>query len=181
MNWRRRSTIGTAITGVIAVAAAQPVLSQSGTPMLKGHNSNAPVDWTADRIEVQDNNNRVILSGDVVARQDEMTLTASRVTASYTRDSQNLRIMRIDATGGVTVRTSSQIANGNSAIYDLDRKLITMIGGVTLAQGGSNVSGGRLVIDLNADRAVMDGGMNGSPVRSSSGRVTGRFTVPQRN
>jgi lipopolysaccharide export system protein LptA len=55
-----------------------------------------------------------------------------------------------------------------------------MIGGVTLTQGANRVSGGRLVIDLNSGRSVIDGG--GAPgVSGSGGRVTGRFTVPQRN
>ena len=35
--------------------------------MLKGHNSNAPVDVSADRIEVQDRADRAIFSGNVVA------------------------------------------------------------------------------------------------------------------
>lgn len=166
---------------MMVIAAAQPVLSQGGGMALKGHDSNAPVDWTADRIEVQDTNNRVVLSGNVVARQDEMTLTANRVTAAYTRGGENIRVRRIDATGGVTVRTPSQSANGSSAIYDLDSKIITMIGNVALTQDSSNIRGGRLVIDLNTGRAVMDGGVSGSPSRRSGGRVSGRFTVPQRN
>jgi lipopolysaccharide export system protein LptA len=58
-----------------------------------------------------------------------------------------------------------------------------MIGRVTLNQGANVLRGGRLVIDLNSGRSVIDGsatggrdGVSGGP----GGRVTGRFTVPQR-
>jgi lipopolysaccharide export system protein LptA len=40
------------------------------------------------------------------------------------------------------------------------------------------VRGARLLIDLNSGRAVVDGGPPG--VNATGGRVTGHFTVPQR-
>jgi len=62
-----------------------------------------------------------------------------------------------------------------------------MIGGVTLTQGGNTVSGGRLTLNLDTGRASIDGSgvtttraPDGSVVRSG-GRVTGRFTVPERD
>jgi lipopolysaccharide export system protein LptA len=78
----------------------------------------------------------------------------------------------------VTVRSPSETARGDFGIYDLDRKLITLIGNVQLSRGGSQIAGSRLVIDLDSGRAVIDGGPAG--VGQSGGRVTGRFTVPQR-
>jgi lipopolysaccharide export system protein LptA len=80
------------------------------------------------------------------------------------------------------LRSPSETARSQFAIYDLDRRLVTMIGGVSLSRGGSNVEGGRLVLDLESGRAVMDGGTAGAPgTEASGGRVRGRFTVPQRS
>ncbi len=85
----------------------------------------------------------------------------------------------MDATGGVTITKDDLRATSNSAIYDLDANLITLIGGVKLTQGTNRLSGGRLVIDLNSGRSTINGG--GAPgVSNSGGRVTGTFTVPQR-
>jgi lipopolysaccharide export system protein LptA len=89
-----------------------------------------------------------------------------------------VQIRRLDAAGGVVVRSPSETARGAFAVYDLDRKLITMVGGVELLRGGSTINGQRLVIDLASGRAVVDGGPAG--VGQSGGRVTGHFTVPQR-
>ena len=80
--------------------------------------------------------------------------------------------------GGVTVRSPSETAKGDFGVYDLDRKLITLIGNVRLERSNSNVMGSRLVIDLNTGRAVIDGGAPG--INQAGGRVTGRFTVPQK-
>jgi lipopolysaccharide export system protein LptA len=149
---------------------------------LRGHNTNAPVDVAADRIEVQDRADRAIFAGNVVARQAALTLTAARVTVAYS-SSGGIEIQRIDASGGVTVRSPSETARGQFAIYDLRNRLITLLGGVTLVRGDSQVRGGRLVLDLSTGRAVMDGGpakAGPAGTATSGGRVTGTFTVPQR-
>lgn len=161
---------------LLAGLAVGPAASQ--TSALKGHNSNAPVDVAADRIEVQDRADRAIFSGNVVVRQAELTLTAARLTVAYSSGG-GVELRRIDATGGVTVRSPSETARGNVGIYDLDRRIITLIGDVSLVQRDAKVNGGRLTIDLDSGRAVMDGG--GPPGTSSQGgRVTGTFTVPQK-
>jgi lipopolysaccharide export system protein LptA len=145
---------------------------------LKGHNSNAPIDLTAERLEVQERADRAIFAGNVKVRQDELTLDTSRLTVAYS-SSGGVQIKRLDASGGVTVRSPSETASGAFGIYDLDRKLITLVGNVVLKREGSQISGQRLVIDLDSGRAIIDGGPAG--VGQSGGRVTGHFTVPQRS
>ena len=76
------------------------------------------------------------------------------------------------------VKSPSETARGAFALYDLDRKLITMVGGVQLTRQDSQINGARLVIDLTSGRAVVDGGAPGAD--GSGGRVTGHFVVPQR-
>jgi lipopolysaccharide export system protein LptA len=153
--------------------AVAPAAGQQGRSALGGFNSNAPVDVGADRIEVQDRADRAIFSGSVIARQGNMTLNAARLTVVYANQS-GIQIKRLEASGGVTLRTPSETAQSQFAIYDLDRGIVTMIGGVTLTQSANRVQGARLVLDLDSHRAVMDGGGAGG------GRVTGRFTVPRR-
>jgi lipopolysaccharide export system protein LptA len=159
---------------------ASAASGQGATSALQGHNTNAPVDVDADRIEVQDRADRAVFSGNVLVRQAGLTLNAARLTVAYSNVG-SIEIKRLDASGGVTVHSPSETAKGQFAIYDLDSRLITLIGGVTLTRGESHVSGGRLVIDLSSGRAVMDGG-GASPAGTSAqgGRVSGRFTVPQR-
>jgi lipopolysaccharide export system protein LptA len=173
----------TAAVGALATAipssAAAPAAKRGTCPQsaLKGHNSDAPVDWNAERIEVQDQQGRAILTGNVVAKQGELTLTAARVVAAYSKR-PSTHVDRLDGSGGVVIRGPGETARGAFGIYDLNQKIITMVGGVTLTRCDATVSGARLVYDLNSGRAVMDGG--GAPGSSNpGGRVTGSFTVTQ--
>lgn len=153
---------------------------------LANHDSNAPVSVAADSIEAQDRADRVLISGNVQVTQAGLTLTADRMTVAYSRRA-GTEINRIDAVGGVTVTKGGESARGNVAIYDLDRRIITLVGNVELRQDGNSLNGGRLVLDLNSGRAMIDGrgagrGPDGNPAAGgTAGRVTGTFTVPKRN
>ena len=145
---------------------------------LKGHDSKAPIDVDAARLEAQDRADRAIFSGNVVVRQGSLTLRTARLTLAYA-NTNGIDINRIDASGGVVITSPSETARGDFAVYDLNSRLITMVGNVRLERNGSFLNGGRLTLDLDTGRAVMDGGLRG--INQSGGRVTGRFTVPQRN
>ena len=160
----------------VTVGLAGLAHAQDPVSALRGHNSNAPVDVAADRIEVQDRADRAIFAGNVNVRQAQLTLETDRLTVAYS-SAGGIQIQRLDASGGVVVRSPSETARGDFGIYDLDRRLITLVGDVVLSRQGSQISGSRLVIDLASGRAVVDGGPAG--VDQSGGRVTGRFTVPQ--
>lgn len=166
----------------LAILLAAPVGAQG----LKNHNSNGPVDFEADRIEVQDRADRAVLVGNVKVRQGNLSLDSARLTVAYTGaiTSGNPTVQRLDASGGVTVRSAGETASGEFASYDLNRRLITIVGGVTLSQGSNTLRGGRLVIDLNTGRSIVDGRSSGGApgvTGGTGGRVTGRFSVPQRN
>lgn len=152
--------------------------AQSGVSALKGHDSKAPIDVDAARLEAQDRADRAIFSGNVVVRQGSLTLRTARLTLAYANTS-GIDINRIDASGGVVITSPTETARGDFAVYDLNSRMITMVGNVRLERRGSYLNGGRLTLNLDNGRAVMDGGLRG--VGQSGGRVTGRFTVPQRN
>lgn len=171
-----------ALRGLAAGAIAGSVAafgfgSVAGAQNIAGFNSNQPVNYAADRIELQDRQNRVVLSGNVVIDQGDLRLTAQRTTVAYT-DNGGLRIQRIDATGGVNVRRGTERASGSAAVYDFNRKVIIMSGGVALQRGGDTLNGGRMVIDLNTGLSSVDGNSAG---QSGGGRVSGSFSVPDQN
>lgn len=162
----------------VAVLGMSMLSSASTAQTIRNHDSNAPVDFSAGSLELQDRVDRVVLSGGVTATQAGLTLQANRVTAAYSSNG-GIDVNRLDATGGVTVTKDDLRATSSSAIYDLDSSLITLLGNVRLVQGNNRLNGGRVVIDLNSGRSTINGG--GAPgTTQSGGRVTGTFTVPQR-
>jgi len=149
--------------------------------ILRGHDSSAPVDFSAERIEVQDRANRVVVSGNVHVTQGGLTLDAGRMTVAY-RNSGGIEIDRIDATGNVRIARGEERARGNVAIYDLDSRIITLVGNVVLTQGANRLTGGRLVMDLQSGRSTVDGRAAGAAgAGQAGGRVSGTFTVPKKD
>ena len=144
---------------------------------IAGFSSNEPVNYAADRIELQDRQNRVVLSGNVVIQQGDLRLAAARTTVAY-NDAGGLRIQRMDATGGVTVTRGGERATGAAAVYDFNRRVIVMSGGVVLRRGGDTLNGGRLVIDLNTGLSSVNGN-SATGTGQSGGQVTGTFSVPE--
>jgi len=166
---------------VALIAGAQHLAAQA----IAAHNSKAPVNYAADRIELQDKQNRVVLSGSVEIAQADLRMLAARTTVAYT-DAGSLQIQRIDATGGVVVTRGNERASGDVAVYDFNAKIITMAGNVALRRGTDTLNGGRLVIDLNTGISNIDGrsagaatGSGGVGAQRGSGRVSGSFSVPK--
>ncbi len=170
-----------AALGFLAIAGSAPAQTR--------HDSNAPIDISANAIELQDKQQRAVFTGGAVFRQSTMTLTADRVVIAYSGQITDgaPQATRIDATGNVVLTRPDQTAKSRFAVYDINRRVVTMIGGVRLTQGANTLNGGRLSIDLDTGRATIDGsGVGSSPapgggVQQSGGRVTGRFSVPKRN
>jgi len=160
------------LAGVAAIASAQGVSS------LKNHDAGAPVDFAADRIELQDRADRAVLTGNVDVVQGDMRLMAARVTIAYASAAQT-QVTRMDASGGVTLTSRTETARSQFATYDLRTRLVTMIGNVSVMRAGKGeTKGNRMVLNLNTGYVTLDGGAAGG---RAGGRVTGRFAPPPRN
>lgn len=179
----RRTAFRSALAGFALTAVALGGM-QLNAQAIASHNSKAPVEYAADRIELQDRQNRVMLSGNVVISQAGLTVRSARTLVSYS-DGNGLSIERITATGGVTVTRGGESARGDVAVYDFNSRIITMAGNVRLNRNGDTLNGGRLVINLVSGISSVDGrasgssGVSGEGSDSSSGRVSGSFSVPQ--
>jgi len=144
--------------------------------------SNAPVNFAADHMELLDKENRVVLTGNVDITQADLRLTAARGMVSYSNNKDALEIHRFDASGAVAVTRGDESARGDVAIYDVDQRIITMVGNVVLHRGADVLNGGRMVIDLDSGLTRIDGrGVGGPAGASGEGRVSGTFTVPKKN
>lgn len=178
----RKLAIRSLVAGfVVSGAVALGFGTVAGAQAIAGFNSSQPVNYAADRIELQDRQGRVVLSGNVQITQGDLRLTAERTTVAYT-STGSVQIQRIDATGGVVVTRGNERAQGSAGVYDFNRRVIVLSGGVALRRGGDTLNGGRLTIDLDSGLSTVDGRAAGGAAGSdgSGGRVSGQFAVPER-
>lgn len=107
---------------------SQPVLAQN--PLSGSQNSSKPLEITASQtLEWHRNDKQYIARGDVVARQGDVSIEAALLTADY-RESEksNMDIYRLTAEQNVRIVSQGSTAEGDKAVYEVDKGLATMTG-----------------------------------------------------
>lgn len=142
-----------AVSLVGAPAAAQTVPFGG-----EGAEPGAPVEVTSETLSLDQAAGTAVFEGSVVIGQGALRVNAPRVEVEYTEDR---RISRLTATGGVTIVNGPDAAEGAQAVYDVDAGTIVMTGDVLLTQqataGGAALSAERMNVDLATGEAVLEG------------------------
>lgn len=148
-----------ALMSLVALSPA-PGLAQAQVPFAGlGGDRSAPLELSAERLEVDQATGQALFSGAVTVVQGELRLGAERVEVEYAEDAATgrSRIARIRAEGAVLLTTPQDAAEAAAAVYDLDAGQITLSGDVVLTQGANALAGDRLVIDLAGRTGRMEG------------------------
>lgn len=163
---------------LLVAAAALP----AGAQGLRNHDTNAPIDVDAGRVEWRNVDRLAVWSGGVTAKQGDLTLRSTTMRVSTRPQGDSLQILRLDAQGNVRLNAPDESATANSGIYDVENRLLTLVGNVVLNQGQSVLRGQRLVVNLRTGRSTLDPGLARTTAtgETSGGRVSGRFVVPDR-
>ncbi|WP_108258657.1 LptA/OstA family protein [Mangrovicoccus ximenensis] len=147
----------------LMLALPAPLLAQGTGVSLGGvarNDSGAPVEVTADQLEMNQTEGTALFTGDVLVVQGELRLAAPRILVEYARlpdGSLGEDVEQITASGGVTMVTPSEAAEAGEAVYSPVRNEVVMTGDVLLTQGPNTLNGQRLVIDLATGTGRMDG------------------------
>lgn len=149
--------------------------------------SSKPVEITADALEVLQEQQKAIFSGNVIATQGGVNMKSKRMVVHYRNSGGDKTagdeagaaqgVSRLEADGGVLFTSAVETAQGSQAVYDVDKRMITMTGDVILTRQKNVLKGTRLEYNLATGRSVLTGGVSGST--GSSGRVRGLF-VPEK-
>lgn len=155
---------------ILLAAAVTAGIARAQSPGGFSHDTSQPIDVSADELEVREEGNTAIFSGDVEAVQGKLELYAEEVRVYYRgQGGDGTLITRIDADGAVTITTPEEEASGDWAIYDVDQRIVTLGGNVQIRRGDNVLTGQRLVVDLTGGPSRLDGAGPGGD------RVKGRF------
>jgi lipopolysaccharide export system protein LptA len=148
------------------------------------HDPDDPIRFTADRLEVKREGRVAAFIGNVEAYQGDMKLSADVVKVYYqsAEDDEETSdtgiagfggsVSRIDTSGNVKVESRGDVATGDWAVYDINRKIVTLGGDVELQRDDTVLQGSRLELDLENGRSTIQS----SDTMDGSGRVRGEFT-----
>ena len=145
--------------GLLALAMLPPRIAEAQQDGLTAHDSTLPIEVTADRLTVEQDNRIATFAGNVEAVQGELVLRADEVRVAYALGEEQATpgqvIRRIEAEGNVVITTPEETAKADRAVYDVVAGTMQLEGEVVLVRGKNVVEGARLDIDLAAGRAVM--------------------------
>lgn len=190
-----------AVLAALAIVSTTPVLAQKSQKSslglgALGNGSKEPISIEADRLEVFDKEQRAVYYGNVIVKQGDTTMKAATMVVFYDRGATDKKggteskpatgaqagggesagegaaLKKVEAKGGVTVTSKTQVATGNEGTYDRQLNKIVLSGNVALSDGPNVTKGEKLVYDLNSGIAQIE--------RGNSGRVQGLF-VPSDN
>ena len=161
---------------VPALAQTAPAPVQKGASSLLGkHDNNQPINIAADKVAADLNAKSVTYAGNVVVTQGDVRMHANTMKVS----TANGKADKIYADGKVVVDSpATGTATGDSGVYDVTPRTVTLTGHVVLTHGkGDVLRGNKLLVNLVTGQAsVVDAKETGG-----SGRVQGVFTPQSAN
>ena len=168
MNFRIFQNRRASMAVVMTCAMVLPAHSQSFGGAFDGMaNSSEPIQIEANSLEVEDGKGTAVFKGSVEVVQGSTILTTSRLFVEYARDSNGQagpggNVNRIEATGGVAVRSQDQHASAQRAEVDMRTQIATLTGDVAVSQGNNVIRG--CVVKVNMKTNNID-------VKPCGGRV----------
>lgn len=145
----------------IALSVAAFSATAQGTEVGFGdpdHDSSAPVEVTADQLDVQRALGKAKFTGNVIVTQGAMRLEGDVVDVEYGENLEGeTEVKRLHASGNVSLFNGSEAAEGEDAVYTVENGQVVMTGDVLVTQGDSTMAGDRLVVNLDTGVGVVEG------------------------
>ena len=157
---------GAAFTGALEAQPAKPAAKPAAASR-----SNCEIDAKSDRFIADLNGKTGQFVGNVVVTQCDTRLRADTVRITTVNNQAD----KVNASGNVVVDSpASGTATGDTGIYDVPRKIVTMNGNVVLKKGKDVMRGAQLTVNLVTGQATLGGGVKSQ--NSPGGRVQAIFS-----
>jgi lipopolysaccharide export system protein LptA len=160
----------TVMTGLSALPAYTQQTDVGAQQMAA--DADEPVNITADNLEITEDQDTALFTGNVMIVQGGMELTAPRVEVLYGEGGQSDLVSFTASGGRVKMITEDQEIDADQAVYDFQDRVLTFTGNVVVENASGTVNSARLVIDTRAGTSSFSGAAGGE----SGGRVTSVFT-----
>ncbi len=166
-----------------------------------------PVEISSDTLEVQQDKNQAIFSGNVLAKQGTINMRSDQMIVHYINNNANKPadgkpaptpapapagtngVERIDASGNVIFTNPTDTAKGDFAVYNVAAQTLDLTGTVILTRDKNILKGTHMTYHMDTGRSVLTAG-NGAVTTSggaaanttaTGGRVHGLFVPQQSN
>jgi lipopolysaccharide export system protein LptA len=130
--------------------------------------SKAPIDILSDTVEANQKQSTVTFKGNVIAKQEDITLYARILVITYDPDTK--KIKEIMAVGNVKIVQLDRRATSQKATFHQDESKVILDGEAVVREGENVIRGERVTFYVDDERSVVEGG--------KGGRVSTSITPP---
>jgi lipopolysaccharide export system protein LptA len=125
---------------------------------LSPSSSNEPIVVHSDELEFDYQANKVIYRGSVNVVQGELKIDCKELLVNLARSGEqdNLALRDVVAIGDVVITQGNRTATGGRAIFDQQKRQITLLENPVLHDGPNEVTGERLVVYMDEGRSVVE-------------------------
>jgi lipopolysaccharide export system protein LptA len=154
-----------AISGIaLCLLAPVPVSAQETTSKMSGLqlSNDKPIQIESDKLEIRQQDNKAIFSGNVLVVQGTTTLRAGHMVVFYTGgggsiSSGNADIKSIDVTEKVYLESGQQQATADTGTFDMASQTFVLKGDkVVLSEGANVFTGCQLTVLMVTGEAQLD-------------------------
>jgi len=132
---------------------------------LSSRNENVPINITSDQLEVHANDNVIIFTGSVMARQGDISIYSDHMSVYY-RETENegfsrknqSQVDKIVAEGHVKIVKEGWIAIAQRAIFFSKDQKVELTGNPRVWQGKNLVKGDRITLDFRENKSTVERG-----------------------
>ena len=150
---------------------AQPKKSGTQAGGFGIQTSRSPVDIESDTAEIDQKRNIGIFKGNVIARQEDITLYCNDLTVHY--DQETKKVKEIVAAGNVKIVQLERRATSQKATFHQDENKVVLDGEAVIREGENVIRGERVIYYVDEERSVVEGG--------KGGRVSTTITPPKKD
>jgi lipopolysaccharide export system protein LptA len=122
-----------------------------------------PIQIESDKLEVREQDNIAIFTGNVTVTQGPTVMKSGRMTVHYAKDGGSAttgssKIERLEVDDKVYVKSEKQVATGDQGEFNLKTDMLTLSGSkVVLSEGPNVLVGCKLTVEMKSGRAQIDG------------------------
>lgn len=138
-------------------AEKKPIfLGKTGRGEMRG--SDQPLRITSQKLEADNKQLVITFTGNVVAKQAEMTIYADVARVYYEKKEEGNEVREIVATGNVRIQEADRLATCQRAVFTNAEQKIVLTGQPRVWQGKDMVSGEKIIVLLEEDKSFAESG-----------------------
>jgi lipopolysaccharide export system protein LptA len=152
-----------ALSGLVLMACFSGVSSAAEKIAGLTLSGDGPVQIESDKLEVRENENIAIFTGNVAVVQDKTLLKAGKLIVYYADDGGSAttgtaKIERLEATEKVYMKSETQVGTGDAATFNMKTEVLVLTGKqVVLTEGDNIATGCKLTVQMGSGQAQLDG------------------------